>query len=327
MKPRVLFHIPRQRHTDFQSYKHLKLLVVLKEVLERHGVVVELAHLHGPYQTAKARSWPLTHFDDGNLHILPNTGLNHPAILNFALAYVDPYWHFSPEGSLAFSPIGARSYEPQEFGFAVAMPFFRKLRRKWVLKRKSRYGRAEEKDHIPENCISIFLQGEFPHISGVANMSNEMMVREVLKGAGEHPVVIKQHPLVNGLKDMKMVQKLQDEGYVFHISEANVHDIVAKSAATVSFNSSVALEGMMQWTPAILFGKSDFHHAAQTVEKEGEFAAALARAKVAFPRYKKYLYWYFNQCLDLDAEDAETQLLAVLENHGWPLSRLTGSGG
>ena len=50
------------------------------------------------------------------------------------------------------------------------------------------------------------------------------------------------------------------------ISDANVHDILKACRATVSINSSVALEGFLHRKPAVLFGLADFHHFAGRVE-------------------------------------------------------------
>ena len=53
------------------------------------------------------------------------------------------------------------------------------------------------------------------------------------------------------------------------ISDANVHDILKACRATVSINSSVALEGFLHRKPAVLFGQADSYHFAGRVDQRG----------------------------------------------------------
>ncbi|KAG1713838.1 hypothetical protein GQR58_002315 [Nymphon striatum] len=85
-----------------------------------------------------------------------------------------------------------------------------------------------------------------------------------------------------------MIVELAKQDDRIRLTDANVHDILPASIATVSINSTVALEGYMHGVPAILFGKSDFHHIAQTVAEPPNFAQDLYSAMeqdIDFDRY------------------------------------------
>lgn len=106
-------------------------------------------------------------------------------------------------------------------------------------------------------------------------------------------------------------------------SAANVHDILARAAVTVSVNSAAALEGFLHGTPAILFGQADFQQFCETVLHPDDFPAALHKALTTKRDYAAALYWYFGQqCLHLDAPDFEARLWATFAAAGFDAARL-----
>jgi capsule polysaccharide modification protein KpsS len=66
------------------------------------------------------------------------------------------------------------------------------------------------------------------------------------------------------------------------ITDANIHSIIKASDVTVSINSTVALEGFMHKTPAILFGDADFHHFCGRVEAAEQFKDVLPQVLLLF---------------------------------------------
>ncbi|WP_299773109.1 hypothetical protein [uncultured Tateyamaria sp.] len=128
-----------------------------------------------------------------------------------------------------------------------------------------------------------------PHIA--------VMVRSVAAQAKDRPVVIKAHPSFNPKAEQQMIHALQAEGLKLIPTHANIHDILAACSVTVTFNSAVALEGFLHHKPAILFGKSDFHHVCETVIDPEKFNDHLTRALSAQHDYQHFLYWYFSTFL------------------------------
>jgi hypothetical protein len=75
--------------------------------------------------------------------------------------------------------------------------------------------------------------------------------------------------------------------------------------------------------PAVLFGRSDFHHFVETVQTPAAFPAALARALTTPRNDARALFWYLGQhCLDITASSFDARLLAIFATAGFDANRL-----
>ena len=88
------------------------------------------------------------------------------------------------------------------------------------------------------------------------------------------------------------------------LSDANVHDILKQAIVTVSMNSTLALEGFVHRTPAILFGQAEFHHIAGRVVAPNTFAEVFSVESQRKGGFAQYLSWYFQQCCLQLTEDS-----------------------
>ncbi|MFT7592926.1 MAG: hypothetical protein ACI8R4_000237 [Paracoccaceae bacterium] len=322
MAAKVIFHLPSQAVENYETKGYLAIFPAIKHLIEARGgttmAVQRGKTLRNPFIT----DWSDL-IDPENLHIVENGCVRAPNVFNTTLAYVPPYWHLDQQGVLYNSSAAARAYDPKTVRYWPANRFLDDMRTRLVDTRKSRYKQLKQVTEIPQGAIAVFLQGDLPSRQGSAHCSTEDMLRAVVAGAGGRPVVVKAHPNTKQIKDAKMVLGLMLEGLVLIPSDANVHDILAKCAVTVSFNSAVSVEGFMHQKPAILFGKSDFHHICETVTTPGDFAAALDRALQKKGGYAKYLYWYFTtNCIAADAPDFADQVLAKFATAGFGAARL-----
>ncbi|HCP82015.1 MAG TPA: hypothetical protein DIT67_10655 [Octadecabacter sp.] len=258
-----------------------------------------------------------------NLHIIENGSVNQSNALNTTLAYLQPYYHLDPQGVLAKSRVGDEKFEAERIPPKDVAQFWESLQTRFVKRRHSRYGQLEEKTNIPDGCISVFLQGEFPQQQRTAYCDPETMLRTVAKNAKGRPVVVKAHPSSNVKQEAELIFNLMSEGVELHPTNANIHDILEKSAVSVSYNSAVAIEGFMHHTPAILFGKSDFHHVCETVRETEHFPEVMKRALESDHDYPAYLYWYFqNYCYDINDSGLDEKLLARFAQLGFTKERL-----
>jgi hypothetical protein len=134
-------------------------------------------------------------------------------------------------------------------------------------------------------------------------------------------VVVKPHPQVPE-EAAGPIAAARAAGARFQVTQANVHDVLAACAVTVSVNSAVAMEGFLHRKPAILFGRSDFPSLA-TAATEAEFPKALEAALAARWPYARMLHWYFSRhTLELSAPDFEDRALAAFARVGFPRARL-----
>jgi len=153
-------------------------------------------------------------------------------------------------------------------------------------------------------------------------MSDVQMITAAARAAGDRPVLVKAHPLKPepGLRALAAVAA---EGVAVLATEANVHDVLAAAAVTVSINSAAAIEGMLHGKPAVLCGRADFAALAETANTPDEVAPALTRA-LNHPRdHDAGLYWYFSRhTLDIDSPGFAARLMDHLAAHGFPPERL-----
>ncbi len=308
MGPRlaVVFHLPKGSEADWRGRRQFALYDRIETMVRAAGGEVAVL-ARAPEAIASG-----LHDGDGRVHIVENGNQRRPGFLNATLAYIPPYWHLDAQGVLADSAIAARVFVPGAVDRRAAARHFEGLRRRLLVRRVSRYQQRKDVEVLPQGAIAVFLQGRLPHQRGTAHCEPAALLRAVLHGAGGRPVLVKPHPL-EVWRDLRAVLELQMEGHDLISTDANIHDILASSVATVSFNSAVALEGFLHRKPAILFGRADFHQFCETVQAPDDFAAALARGLQRRHGYEKFLYWYFAQnCLSLKARDLEARVLAIL---------------
>jgi hypothetical protein len=87
----------------------------------------------------------------------------------------------------------------------------------------------------------------------------------------------------------------------------------------VTQNSGVAMKGFFAGKPAVQFARSEFHHIAASVPRDG-VAAAFAQVRGPLPDFAGYVTWFFRQhCINGGAPDVEAQILARFRRHGWPV--------
>lgn len=322
MKSKVVLHLSHRFSDTFNHQPHLGLHVRIQDLVAARGGTIEVRsrdeRLRDPHRT----DWSNL-LESDCLHIIENGLVHQPGVLNTTLAYLPPFYHLDPRGVLAQSSAGDACFDPSAIEGEKAQKLWDDLQSRFVEKRWSRYNQPKERKNIPQGCVAIFLQGDTPQRWATAHCSPEVMIRSVAAQAQDRPVVIKAHPTFNPKAEQRMIHALQTEGLKLVPTQANIHDILAACAVTVSFNSAVALEGFLHHKPAILFGKSDVHHVCETVTDPKKFTDHLTLALSANHDYQRYLYWYFSTfCLSLDSADLDKKILTSFANQGFSAGRL-----
>lgn len=311
----VILHVPERYGAILDKAQRPLLFGAIRDLVQARGGRVVLAPL-AINRDGGGRPVP-----DGDLLVVSNGDAVAEGYLNAATAYLEAYWHLDPRGVQAASSIGLRPFDPALIDPVAAAAHLADLRARFVLPRVSRYKQPGPRSDLPSGCIAVFLQGPQPYRRGQAFMDASAMLQAVCAGAGGREVWVKPHPLKQA-EGEALIARLRAKGLAIRGVTAHVHDLVAVAAVTVSVNSAVAIEGMLHGTPAILFGRSDFHHAVETVQRPDDFPGAMARA-LARPRdYAAYLYWYFGQCLWLGDPDLPARILQVFAEAGFPADRL-----
>ncbi|MGR3758911.1 hypothetical protein ACUXV3_02085 [Roseobacteraceae bacterium NS-SX3] len=300
---------------------YLELFGIIQEMVASAGIACERRVMDPDIQIG-TRTVNDGRFADGNLHILNERYLQMPNVLNSAVAYLSGFWHLDPRGCRAFSSIGAEEFRENMIPYKYAKQFYGRLKRQWKDQRRSFYNQQRGRSPLPEGAVSVFFQGEYPRKAGATRFSDIAMLRDVLEGAGDRPVLVKPHPQTAEVGALVELGEIAAKDRRVIPTNANVHDILEASCVTVSVNSAVAMEGFLHRTPAILYGISDFHHFAETVTAPGRFAGALERAQQRTGGYAQFMTWYYRRhCLEVGQDNLEERIWSAFAKAGFPRER------
>ena len=279
------------------------------------GVVAQLRHRN----VAALDPDPAPHCFD----FVHNGRVQRPRTLNTALGYIPPFWYADPIGVLADSSLADTAFDPASVPKAEARAFCARQRKRLVGTRTSRHPQPTDRQDFPQGCIAVFLQGWSDPIARSRHMDAADMLQAVLDHPGGRAVVVKPHPKNLDQETQDLIDMLQANHPDVIVTGANVHDILRCADVTVSISSAVALEGMLHGKPAVLFGRSDFHHAALTVRHAPDWPAALARALGTSWDFEPFLYWFLaDAMINAGRDDMFDRLLTRMEQVGADLGAL-----
>ncbi len=316
-RPEVHFHINPRQARVWRGKERLAVFTRLALLCEAHGLTFRAMARPGHEMTAQAGA------ADGNLHIVENGRMRGEGWLNTALAYLQGFWQLDPEGIQAESSAGRTVFDPAMVEQEAALRFLRRLRRRFVAPRLSRFHQPRDlAQGLPEGAVALFLQGRSAYHNGRCALPMERMIRAVAAGSGGRPVLVKPHP--QALEEgHAAIAAAVAQGARVRVTEANVHDVLAAACVTVSVNSAVAMEGFLHRKPAILFGRSDFPSLAVRATEEADFPLALEAALGRSWPFARMLHWYYSRhALELDAPDFEARAFAAFARVGFPKDRL-----
>lgn len=247
---------------------------------------------------------------DAAIHVVHHGRFAHPRARNADVAYVYPFWNFDTKGIRAFSSIAQRDFPQNDIDPEVARPFFRRLRKRMVGGRTSRYAQPDAVSEVGEVAAAVFLQSEGHRVVGETCYLNRWEMLDGVCEAVDGPVVVKPHPRD---RDPATDEGLQDRLARYphlRVSRGNIHDLIAAAGRIVTINSAVGIEAYLHRKPVVLCGQSDFHHVADVARSEQDLSHVLERA----PRkraYDKFIWWYFaDQCLSSVDDNLADRVLA-----------------
>ncbi len=291
----VVFHVPRSWLSLGGSGLH-RFYLRVTEGLEARGIPFDVTILDREtlHEAVEA---------DTAIHVVHHGRFAHARARNTDVAYVYPFWNFDPKGIRAFSSIADTPFLKDDIDPEIARPFFRRLRQRIVGKRTSRYAQPEAVTQIGAVKAAVFLQSECHRVVGETCHLNRWEMVEATCDALDGPVVVKPHPRDADPATRERLTALQARYPHLHVSDGNIHDLVAAADRVVTINSAVGIEAYLHRKPVILCGQSDFHHVADTVRNADALKGALIRPPKR-RAYDKFIWWYFgDQCLDVGAPD------------------------
>lgn len=313
-KARIIIHLPGSVILGAEPLK--QFYRSLREGLMARGARVEFA-IHDRAEL------PAEVAADEDFHIVDHGNFRHPRVLNTGIAYVYPFWHLDPWGIRAGSSIAEKAFDPGRIDGAAAAEFIGKLRHRQIDKRASRYPQPEARAEFPQGCIAVFLQSEaHRQVEETCYLDRGAMLEALLARDDPRPIVVKIHPRDRGEGTRAWLAGLAARDARVITTEANIHDILAAAAVTVTINSAVGIESMIHEVPVLLCGRSDFHHAAVTVERAEQMDAAIGAAERGKWDFPRYLYWYFRlNCVGSGSGTLIDDVLARIAATGFDVAR------
>lgn len=316
MSGEVVLHIPPHIRRGFSRRSKMMFYKRLWDELTRRGARLRI-------ENYEDRHYRRIDPGDGNLHFVNNGALRQPNVLNTAIAYLDGFWQVDNQGILCNSSIGNAAFLPKEMDGPASWAFYQRMRRDYADTRKSRYQQPRQVAPIDQGVIAVFLQGASHLTDRARHWTTPDMIRSVARGAGGRAIVVKPHPLKVAPEDLLTVHDLAASGVDIQIAEANVHDILARASVSVSISSACSFEGFLHKTPAILYGKSDFHHFAESVTDLNGFARAYDQALTRKRGYSRYIYWFLHHhCIEAAGTDFYEKISARMDGLGFDAERL-----
>ena len=215
--------------------------------------------------------------------------------LNTCVAYLDGFWYVDPKGIFGDSSLADARFDASLVPKARAQEFFDKQVMARVLARKSRYHQPSDRRSFGPGHIAVFLQTDSDPVARVQHMDQSAMMDAVLGHTGGRGVVVKPHPQDDSPETRRMLDRLARTRADVTVTDANVHDVLAGAAVSVSISSAASVEGLFHRVPAVVFGRTDFHHCAVTVQEARNWPQALDEALGGAWPFEAFVFWFFAQ--------------------------------
>lgn len=232
--------------------------------------------------------------------------------LTLRQTYITPFWHIEKQAERWDWPVAQTPFDPAVVDPQKAANF----QRFW---QNRLFG---DTIHVPRKDGFVFvpLQGRLMEQRSFQYCSPIDMIHAVLRHDPVRPVIATLHPSETYQPDEeRALEQLLAENDRLYIRKGDPDRYLRTYDYIVSQNSGVALQGFFFNKPAILFGRSDFHHIALNVADIGAEAAFGMVARHA-PDFAAYLYWFLQmQAINAGRPEAQDRIAQALRGHGWPV--------
>ncbi|MBL8563660.1 MAG: hypothetical protein JNN06_15420 [Gemmobacter sp.] len=282
--PAIRLHLPRHMLND--PARRPAFYERLARGLQGLGARVEWQHR----DAARLRRGA----EGGHFDLVHASAIGRAQALTLGVAYLDRFQYLDPEGIFFESATARAPFHPATIPLEPAQRFLADLRAAYVTPRRSRHFQPEAVTRFAGGHIAVFLQDLSDPVLRARHMTAEQMLAAVLAHREGRAVVIKPHPRNPGPETGALLAGLRGLPGVT-VTEANLHDILAGAAVSVSLSSSVGLEGMLHGVPAVFFGATDLHHNAVTVRAPQDWPQALAQALATDWPHAQFLLWFLRR--------------------------------
>jgi len=233
----------------------------------------------------------------------------HEKALVCRRTYLGAFWRIEKTSQRWAWPIAQETFRPEEIPEGPANWFFKFWRNRLFP------GAPEPRD---DGFVAVPLQGTVFDQREFQAMTPLDMIETTLQKT-DLPLLVTMHPKAPLSEQSEAaLEALAAREKRITIHRGGSMEALSRCSFVVAQYSSVALMGYFFSKPAVLFADIDFHHIAGSVPRDG-VDAAFERLQHP-PDFARYLYWFLKlNSLNASHEDFETNLLAKLREHGWPI--------
>ena len=233
----------------------------------------------------------------------------HPNMLTLRRAYFWPYWRMEKSADRWEFEVAATKFDPNALAYEPAERFARALCK----------GRFGEIDPTPgTRMIYVPLQGRLTTHRKFQAASPIQMLEDVLTRAEGRQVVATLHPNETYTKaETTSLERLLARFPMLDVRTEGPETFLPVCDFVVTQNSSAALMGFLLNKPAVLYGKTDFHHIAANVWDQGVDGAFDVVASIE-PDFAKFMTWFIrDHAIDGTRPTATSRIVNTLRRRGW----------
>lgn len=246
---------------------------------------------------------------DSKFHVIHEGALRHERAMIAAPAYVAPFWHLDADGGRRCSSIAEKTFQAHPIDKTRATNFFNAMRQVRV---------TQPPAEVADGSLLVLFQKPNATLAPAYIDRFDMLETALAHWSG--PVLLRLHPEARREEDvMARIAALQETHPNLTLTEAHITALLPAVSRVLSVNSGMTLEAYLHRTPAILCGKADFHHIADTA-RSTEALEEILKAPSPGRATAKYLYWYFAQnCLSANAYDLPDQIIRRIHARGYEI--------
>lgn len=226
-------------------------------------------------------------------------GNGRPGQLHVKIGTLYGYFIVDSKGYSGWSSIADASLGELVAGVDgdVADAHWRRLAEELVSGGKSKYSQAESE--VPASWgdyVFLPMQVADDTVARLADIPTLALLEELAAWArtSRRTVVVKRHPMCRSKAVAEALREAEREGLV-HVSDANIHQLVAGASCVVTVNSGVGAEALLQLKPVVTTGASDYAAATRRVRTVDELREVLdseSWTSATDEQIKKFIWFY-----------------------------------
>ncbi len=218
------------------------------------------------------------------------------SILHACPTYVPGFWYFDELGERESSSIALQTFLPRMIAEDRAKAFADRVRKQVLGNARTKWPQPDrDVTALDKGSIVVFAQELRPGHRQTVYMETAPMLEAVISAAKGRRVYIKPHPLQRE-EQLKMVRSFHAPDRGVHVVDANLFDLLEAAAFTISIGSAACFEGFLLGKPAILTGRTDFHHNTLTARSASELCDCIDRIETTTFHHDRFLTWFLRDC-------------------------------